>query len=243
MINFSLVIPCYNEAGNLPYLLERISNHLNRGGVEVILVDNGSIDETPNILKKLLPLYPSVRSIRVEVNQGYGNGILRGLEVANGNILGWTHADMQTDPSDACAALEKFLSNSKDDVVVKGRRIGRSTVDYSLTFGMQIFASIALRVSLEDINAQPKIFSRKFYEKYVRNNAPIDFSIDLFLLYLAKIHRIKVVTIPVIFSNRLYGDAKGGGGNFKIRIKIISRTISYILQLRKNKLKVSNVNH
>lgn len=236
MINFSLVIPCYNEAENLPYLFERISNLLKEDGIEVILVDNGSSDTTQNVLKKLLPLHPSVSSIRVEVNRGYGYGILRGLEVAKGDILGWTHADMQTDPWDAFAAFKK-VSCSKFDIVVKGKRMARAPIDLFLTFGMQIFASITLGVFLDDINAQPKLFSRNFYEKYIRNYAPIDFSIDLFLLYSAKFYGVKIVNIPVIFSSRLHGVAKGGGADIKTRIKIITRTISYILKLRRNKLK------
>ncbi len=243
MINLSIVIPCYNESQNLPYLFERISNQLVAGGIEVILVDNGSIDATQNVLKKLMPLYPSIRSIRVEVNRGYGYGILKGLEVASGEILGWTHADMQTDPSDACAALKKFSPGLMDDIVAKGERKGRDPLDYMLTFGMQIFASLALGVFLKDINAQPKLFSRNFYEKHIRNHAPTDFSIDLFLLYTARLHGLKIVSVPVIFSNRLYGEAKGGGADIKTRIKIIFRTISYILKLRRDKLKARDVNN
>ena len=243
MINLSLVIPCYNEAENLPYLLERISDKFNRGGVEVILVDNGSTDDTQNILKNLLPLYPFIRSIHVEVNRGYGYGILKGLELATGDVLGWTHADMQANPSDAFVALKKFTPHPGIDLVVKGRRMGRSPIDYLLTLGMQVFASLTLGVSLDDINAQPKLFSRNFYEKYLKNYAPTDFSIDLFLLYSARLNEIKIATVPVVFANRLYGEAKGGGASLRVRLQIISRTISYILKLRRNKMKVCNVNH
>ena len=243
MTNLSLVIPCYNEADNLPYLLERISGHPSMAKVEVILVDNGSSDATPTVLRQLLILYPQIRSIRVEKNQGYGYGILRGLDVAKGNILGWTHADMQTDLLDVCRALEKFIPGQNLDMIVKGKRIGRSPVDYIFTLGMQIFSSLILGVNLDDINAQPKLFTRNFYEKYIRNQAPFDFSIDLFLLYSARIFGVKIINVPVIFSNRLHGDAKGGGGTFKTRIKIISRTIIYIFQIRGSKCQKSNVNY
>ena len=100
-MRFSLVIPCYNEAANLPLLLDRCKNLVAIPDVEVILVDNGSTDNTSEVLENLLPQHPGCRSIRVEKNQGYGFGILSGLNAAEGQILGWTHADMQTDPSDA----------------------------------------------------------------------------------------------------------------------------------------------
>ena len=89
-MRFSLVIPCYNEAANLPLLLERGKELAVRLDVEVILVDNGSIDNTAEVLENLLPKYPGFRSIRVEKNQGYGFGIVSGLKAAKGEILGWT---------------------------------------------------------------------------------------------------------------------------------------------------------
>ena len=101
----SLVIPCYNEAANLPSLLERCKELAQRGSVEVILVDNGSTDDSPQVLARLLPAYPGCRTVRVEHNQGYGFGILAGLKAARGDILGWTHADMQTDPMDAAQGI------------------------------------------------------------------------------------------------------------------------------------------
>jgi len=235
MINLSIVIPCYNEAENLPHLIKRITGHLSMAEVDVILVDNGSTDATPAILKELLNQYPLIRSIRLDKNQGYGFGIQRGLAVAKGNILGWTHADMQTDILDVHKALEKFIQDENLDVVVKGKRKGRSQINNIFTLGMQIISSLILGVKLDDINAQPKLFSRNFYEKYIRNQAPYDFSLDLFLLYSARVHGLKIISVPVIFSNRLHGAAKGGGANLKTRAKIIFRTFLYIIKIRGNK--------
>lgn len=122
---FSLVIPCFNEAKNIPLILERCGALVARGGIEVVLVDNGSVDNTSEIMTKLLPLYPGCRMISVPENQGYGHGILQGLYAAKGNILGWTHADMQTDPCDVVAGLNYFNENSGENIFVKGRRYGR----------------------------------------------------------------------------------------------------------------------
>ena len=127
----SLVIPCYNEAANLPLLLERCKELAVRPDVEVVLVDNGSTDRTAEVLQNLLPKYPGCRSIRVEKNQGYGFGILSGLKAAKGEIIGWTHADMQTDPQDAILGLELFEKHG-DDIFVKGRRYGRPFMDVFL---------------------------------------------------------------------------------------------------------------
>jgi glycosyltransferase involved in cell wall biosynthesis len=94
-MKYSLIIPCYNEAKNIPLLLNRCREMIISKKVEVILVDNGSTDNTAQVLKELLPKFPGCISIHVNVNQGYGFGILCGLRAATGAIIGWTHADSQ----------------------------------------------------------------------------------------------------------------------------------------------------
>src|SRR5437867_2193703 len=85
-MKFSLIIPCYNEAATLPLLLDRCQNIVKQSSAEIILVDNGSTDNSFSVLKELLPNYPGCRSIHVEQNQGYGFGILSGLRSAKGDI-------------------------------------------------------------------------------------------------------------------------------------------------------------
>ena len=104
-IKLSLIIPCYNEAQSLPRLIGRLKECFTRADVEVVLVDNGSKDASQQILAEQLACSTNIRSVRVEVNQGYGYGILQGLKAAHGTYIGWTHADLQTDPKDACALL------------------------------------------------------------------------------------------------------------------------------------------
>ena len=93
-MKFSLIIPCYNEAANLSLLLDRCGKITDRSDIEVILVDNGSTDNSSEVLLNLLPRYAGCRTVRVEKNQGYGFGIFTGLRAATGDILGWTHADI-----------------------------------------------------------------------------------------------------------------------------------------------------
>ena len=82
-----------------------------------------------------------------------------------------------------------------------------------------------------DINAQPKIFHSSFLEEF--ENPPLDFSLDLYLIYFFKLKNIKINTFPVIFKKRKYGEAKGGG-SFKGKIKLVIRTLNYIHTLKKN---------
>ena len=135
MTTLSLIIPCYNESKNLPLLLDRCAEIVkHKKDVEIIIVDNGSTDDTPVVLDDLALKYPFIIRTRVDNNQGYGNGILAGLDVAKNDILAWTHADMQADPSDILIGVKKFeCSSTPEELFVKGK----------LSFYKQFFWSTA----------------------------------------------------------------------------------------------------
>lgn len=229
-MRFSLVIPCYNEAKNLSLLLDRCREVAVKPGTEVILVDNGSTDGSNNILRELLPQYPGCRTVRVERNQGYGFGILSGLAAAKGEILGWTHADMQTDPQDALRGLALFGVYGPD-IFVKGRRYGRALNDVAFTTGMSIFETALLRTPLWDINAQPTLFPRSFLKMW--RDPPHDFSLDLFAYYQARCVKLSVYRMPVYFGARAHG-ASHWNINWAAKRKFIVRTIDFSLRLRQS---------
>ena len=229
-MKFSLVIPCYNEAANLPLLLGRCKEVTRYPDIEVILVDNGSTDNSCLVLESLLPQYPGCRSIRVEKNQGYGFGILSGLRAAKGKIIGWTHADMQTDPQDALQGL-KLFEKYGNDIFVKGRRYGRPLADIVFTMGMSFFETILLAKPMWDINAQPNIFHRSFFES-IKDNCPKDFSLDLYFLYMAKKKKLNIIRFDVMFPDRIYGSSNWNTG-IASKWKFIKRTVQFSTKLKK----------
>jgi glycosyltransferase involved in cell wall biosynthesis len=228
-MKFSLIIPCYNEAANLPLLLERCKEVTNQPDIEFILVDNGSTDNSPEVLLNLLPMYPGCRSVRVDQNQGYGFGILTGLRAAKGAILGWTHADMQTDPQDALQGLELFEKHGLS-IFVKGRRYGRPLGDVLFTMGMSLFETILLGKPMWDINAQQTMFPRQFFEGWVE--PPHDFSLDLYAYYQARRAGLTVYRFPVHFSERAHG-VSHWNVNWVAKRNFINRTVQFSLQLRR----------
>jgi glycosyltransferase involved in cell wall biosynthesis len=229
-MRFSLVIPCYNEAANLPLLLERCKELAVTPDVEVVLVDNGSTDSTTEVLENLLPKFPGCRSIRVEKNQGYGFGIVSGLKAAKGEILGWTHADMQTDPQDALLGLAHFEKHG-DDIFVKGRRYGRPFMDVVFTVGMSVFETFLLARPMWDINAQPTLFSRRFFETWA--SPPHDFALDLYAYYQALVQGLAVHRFPVRFGPRAHG-VSHWNVNWAAKKKFIRRTVDFSLDLKRN---------
>ena len=122
---------------------------------------------------------------------------------------------------------------------MKGNRNERPFIDLILTWGMGIISSTMLGTKLNDINAQPKMFHRTFLQ--LADNAPDDFSLDLYFYYMAVKNGMNVLELPVYFKDRQYGVAKGGGGaSIWTRIKVIRRTFKYILKLSNQKMKTEN---
>ena len=240
VITLSIIIPCFNESKNIKILLKKLKTIIDQrtDNIEVIVVDGGSTDNTPKELNEIFKILPSnqFKVIYNERRKGYGSDIMQALSKAKGEILSWTHADLQTDPLDVFVAYDKYKSKflKGNKIFVKGKRKNRKFIDVFFTFGMQIVTWYALKTYLSDINAQPKIFSRFFYDNYLKKDFPSDFSLDLFALYKAKSNSFQILTIPVYFKKRLYGEAKGGGGSVALRIQLIKRTFKYIIQQAKN---------
>jgi glycosyltransferase involved in cell wall biosynthesis len=229
-MKLSIIIPCYNEKSSIEDLVKNCIENIN-DKMEVLLVDNGSSDNTFQVLSNL-NLPKNIIPLRVEKNKGYGNGILFGLNHSRGEIVSWTHADLQTDISDVTRGYKLYKEELINKTsIVKGVRKKRNLFDFFFTFSMGIYSSIILKKWMYDINAQPKIFHRTFLDEF--ENAPLDFSLDLFLIHFFKNKNIKIKTFPVFFNKRKYGEAKGGG-TFKGKLKLIKRTLSYIRTLKKN---------
>jgi glycosyltransferase involved in cell wall biosynthesis len=230
-MKLSIIVPCYNEAQNIPLILDKFDRVIKNSEIEVILVDNGSKDNSEEILKQLLPKYPFARVVKVDVNQGYGFGITSGLSAAKGEFIGYTHADMQTDPADVLKAFEimEEVADPKN-IYIKGERKARPALDQFFTIGMSAFESIYMGKSLWDINAQPNIFHRDFFESL--GDIPKDFSIDLYFLYMAKLKGMKVIRFDVIFPPRIHGQSSWNTG-LASKWKFIKRTISFSQKLKK----------
>lgn len=227
---YSLVIPCYNEAENLPRLINNCQEIIADNNYELILVNNGSNDNSLEIMNELKLSHDNIQIVNITKNKGYGHGIVQGLLKANGDILGWTHADNQTHPKDFIKATQLMTSKKLD--FVKGKRYGRSLFDSFFSLSMGIFETILLGKFLYEINAQPTVFKKSFFEKFIISS-PIDFSLDLYIYYLAKKSGLKIGRFKVYFGKRQFGESKWNTG-FRQRIKFIKRTISYSFKLKKS---------
>ncbi len=229
-MRYSLVIPCFNEAKSLPELVEACQNANFPDNAEIILVDNGSTDGSWLVLERLCEYSKNIRLLRVKVNNGYGNGILTGLKACEGEIVGWTHADLQTNPADFLEAIKLYESKAGKKFI-KGARKKRPFNDQIFTIGMSFFESVLLKTWMWDINAQPTVFDKQFFETW--SNPPSDFSLDLFAYYQAKKQKYNILRFGVYFGSRRYGRSHWNL-NLKEKIKFIRRTVRYSIEMYRN---------
>ncbi len=227
--HLSVVLPCYNESASIPAIVGRFAEFASRGDFELILVDNGSTDGTPQVLAGVLAGNAFARSVRVEKNRGYGDGILTGLRAARGEVLAWSHADMQTDPGDVFRALQLYESDAdRKRVLIKGNRRGRALGQRAISRGMEVVALVLLRRRMTEINAQPKLFHRSLLDHLP--NAPIDFNFDVYVLYEALRHGWHVRTIEVEFPPRRHGQSHWAA-TFRSRARTIRRSMVFMFRL------------
>lgn len=226
----TLIIPCYNESGNLKKLISKCNHKEIRKNIEIILVDNGSTDNSYEIMNQNLINIEHISIVKVKNNKGYGYGIISGIKKAKTDFVGWTHADLQTDPIDVIKSIP-FIEGKHENIFIKGKRHGRPYYDIFFSICMSIFETILFKHFFWEINAQPTIFHKKFLKKM--SEPPHDFSLDLYSYCLAKRNNLKIIRIPVKFSNRLFGNSKWNI-NFKSKIVFILRTFKYSFKLKRS---------
>ena len=211
------VIPCYNEEDNIEDLINNCSNLIKQSNnnIDFILVNNGSLDSTADLLSKIDN--PNFHFLNINKNIGMGNGILKGLEFAiNLNKYqnyGWTHADLQIPSKSLIEASKLMFSNkhSSEKIYIRGRRKNRNSFDVVFTFLMACYTSLVKRGLYYDITGLPALVSKNLiYEILI--DVPSGFAFDVFTYIKAKQAGAKIIRFNVDFGKRLKGKSSWNTG-------------------------------
>ncbi|HEY9422466.1 MAG TPA: glycosyltransferase family 2 protein [Thermoanaerobaculia bacterium] len=204
----SIVIPVYNEEENLPVLAAEIQGVMRDLGRphEVIYVDDGSTDGTPEVLRRLAGLDPATRVIRQRRNSGQSAAMDAGFRFSRGAIVVTLDADLQNDPADIPRLLELM---DRWDVVcgVRARRYDTWVRKAS----SRIANGVRNRVtheSVTDVGCTLKAYRTEFLRRI-----PMFTGMHRFLPTLLKMEGARVTEIPVNHRARLHGVPKYGIGN------------------------------
>lgn len=133
-LKFSLVLPTYNEAGNIQKIVRILSDLLDQaipGDYELIVVDDDSPDLTWKLALELIPDYPQLRVMRRVEEKGLSTAVIRGWQVARGKILGVIDADLQH-PPEVLEQLLQEMTNGADLAVASRHVEGGGVSEWSI---------------------------------------------------------------------------------------------------------------
>ncbi len=207
-LSCSIIIPCHNEEDNIEICIKRIPN-IGRF-TEIIVVDDGSTDQTASRVKELLKTDQRVKLISYPSNRGKGYAVKQGLDSANGDILIILDADMSVEPE----VLDRFfkpINEAKADFVNGTRMIYPMDKDAMriLNFlGNKIFGillSLIMGQRNTDTLCGTKAFLREDYQNMRMKSCPWG---DFDLLFEASRLKLKMVEMPVSYKTRAAGKSK-----------------------------------
>ncbi len=150
-LEFSVVVPVHNEAGNVGPLASEIAAALDGRSYEMIFVDDASTDDTRAELAELKAAHPQLRVLSHRSNAGQSRGIRTGVLAAKGAIVGTLDGDGQNDPADL-PALYRALTRADapgDLKMVMGRRANRKDTAWK-RFGSRVGNGIRKRLLKDD---------------------------------------------------------------------------------------------
>jgi dolichol-phosphate mannosyltransferase len=154
-VRLSLIVPTYNEAANLPHLLERLRAllgaaipRMSGGRYEIIVVDDDSPDRGWAIAADIAAEHPEVRVIRRTGERGLSTAVIRGWQAARGEVLGVIDADLQH-PPELITDLLSAIDRGADLAVASRNASGGGVSDWSrirqlLSRGAQLIALAVL---------------------------------------------------------------------------------------------------
>ena len=203
----SIVIPSFNEELRLPGTLRAIANYIRASGrsTEVIVVDDGSRDQTAAVAALYTNQIPGLHVIRNAENRGKGFSVRRGMLEAGGRIVLFTDADLSAPIEEA----DKLLASLTDhDVAIGSRAVDRSLITIRQArfrefagIVFNVIVRLALRLPFVDTQCGFKAFRREPCRVVFEQQRIERFGFDPELLYLARHHGLRAIEIPVRWAH------------------------------------------
>ena len=202
-VDVSVLVPAKDEAENLPRFMELAAATLAAGTLryEVIVIDDGSVDNSWSVLESLRASYPFLRVVRHRTRRGIADALRTGFHHSRGAVLVFYPADLQFLPEDIPRLVAPIMDNEAD--MVTGFKQGK----YEKAFVSRVYNGLSralFGIRVKDLN------SVKAYRREVMEHIPVRPDWHRYLIVLAAAQGFSVKEIPVPLYPRHAGKSKFG---------------------------------
>jgi glycosyltransferase involved in cell wall biosynthesis len=200
----SVFFPAYNDSGTIASLVITAMKTAARltPDFEIIIVNDGSADRTPEIADELARIYPQVRVVHHDQNRGYGGALRSGFAAATRELVFYTDGDAQYDP----AEMETLWTAMTDDVdLVNGYKISRSDPAHRIVIG-RIYhhtVKVLFGLTVRDVDCDFRLMRRAIFDRVVlEKNSGV---ICLEMMKKIQDAGFRIAEVPVHHYHRAYG--------------------------------------
>ena len=208
-MDITLVIPTYNEAGNMPSIIGKIFEIFNDNNLDghIIVVDDDSPDLTWKVAEELKDNYPNLQVLRRQDKRGLSSAVLDGFALADTEIIGVIDADL-SHPPEKIPELVAPIINGEADFTLGSRYIDQGGTE-NWPWSRRISSKIATYAVLGLTKVKDPMSGFFFLKKDLIKNvdlSPQGFKIGLEILVRSNCKKVKEV--PIVFRDREYGESK-----------------------------------
>ena len=205
----SVLVPAKDEAENLPVFMEQARAAFKSAAhrYEVIVVDDGSVDGTWEVLERLAAEYPFLKSVRHGVRRGIADALRTGYLNSRGSVLVFYPADLQYKPEDIPRLVEPIFAGRSD--IVAGYKEGKYEKEFVSGIYNRLSRSL-FKVPVRDLN------SVKAYRREVMDALPNRPDWHRYMVVMAAAEGFSVSEVPVPLYPRVAGQSKFGIGRIPV---------------------------
>jgi len=212
MTILSIIVPCFNEELTLEKCIDKVLEIQDHSlSIEIIIVDDASSDNSPDIARKLTKKYSRIRIVSHVVNQGKGAALRTGFKMATGDFIAVQDADLEYNPFDLKKLLTPLINDEAD--VVLGSRFASGDMHRVLYFWhymgnrfLTFLSNMFTDLNLTDMETCYKIFKREVIQSIDIQENRFGFEPEI----VAKIahKRLRIFEAGISYHGRTYEEGK-----------------------------------
>jgi glycosyltransferase involved in cell wall biosynthesis len=203
----SVFFPAYNDSGTIASMVIRAVKAASEltPDYEVIIVNDGSADATPEIVDELARTYPRVRVVHHASNRGYGGALQTGFRSASKELIFYTDGDAQYDPAELSVLWEKMTPGTD---LVNGYKISRSDPLHRIIIGRLYhhIVSTLFGLTVRDVDCDFRLMRRSIFERIALEKTSGVICLEM----MKKIEDagFRIVEVPVHHYHRAFGKSQ-----------------------------------